>query len=165
MARKHAFFLVVLLAAAALAGFVAVVRTIDLAQATKATPTAPLTQSALEARLRELDRFEAKLREQLAAEPPTTMRTMTTTRSRTRTLRTTMTSRVARFYALAGSILGLFLAWAGIAAAPWPAQTTPAAEDPAAAALLAGRSDVDLHHAIDLLRNGCAADLALQILL
>jgi hypothetical protein len=68
MARKHAFFVVVLLAAAALAGFVAVARTVDLAQ--PATATAPLTQSALEARLRDLDRFEAKLRKQLAAKPP-----------------------------------------------------------------------------------------------
>ena len=33
------------------------------------------------------------------------------------------------------------------------------------AALLAGRGDVDLHHAIDLLRNGCSPELALQILL
>jgi hypothetical protein len=34
-----------------------------------------------------------------------------------------------------------------------------------AASLLATRSDVDLHYAIDLLRNGCAPELALQILL
>ena len=34
-----------------------------------------------------------------------------------------------------------------------------------AASLLAGRPDVDLHYAIDLLRNGCAPELALQILL
>ena len=49
-----------------------------------------------------------------------------------------MTSHVARLYALAASILGLFLAWAGIAAAPWPAKTTPAAaQDPVPAALAA----------------------------
>ena len=35
----------------------------------------------------------------------------------------------------------------------------------AAAALLATRPDVDLHYAIDLLRNGCGPELALQILL
>lgn len=35
----------------------------------------------------------------------------------------------------------------------------------AAAALLAARADVDLHYAIDLLHNGCAPELALQILL
>jgi hypothetical protein len=70
MARKHAFFIVVLLAAAAMAGFVAVMRTVDLAQPATATATAPLTQSALEARLRDLDRFEARLRKQLAAKPP-----------------------------------------------------------------------------------------------
>ena len=34
-----------------------------------------------------------------------------------------------------------------------------------AASLLAARTDVDLHYAIDLLRNGCAPELALQILL
>jgi hypothetical protein len=34
-----------------------------------------------------------------------------------------------------------------------------------AASLLAGRMDVDLHYAIDLLRNGCNPELALQILL
>ena len=36
-----------------------------------------------------------------------------------------------RLYALAGSILGLFLAWAGIAAHPW--QTTPSAAPQSAA--------------------------------
>jgi hypothetical protein len=34
-----------------------------------------------------------------------------------------------------------------------------------AASLLASRGDVDLHYAINLLRNGCAPELALQILL
>jgi hypothetical protein len=33
------------------------------------------------------------------------------------------------------------------------------------AALLACRGDIDLHYAIDLLRNGCSPALALQILL
>lgn len=37
--------------------------------------------------------------------------------------------------------------------------------EPAAARALAGRFDVDLHHAIDLLRAGCRPDLALEILL
>jgi hypothetical protein len=37
--------------------------------------------------------------------------------------------------------------------------------EPAAASLLAARNDVDLHYAIDLLRNGCDPELALQILL
>ena len=37
--------------------------------------------------------------------------------------------------------------------------------EPAAASLLASRADVDLHYAIDLLRNGCRPELALQILL
>jgi hypothetical protein len=69
MARKHAFFIVVLLAAAALAGFVALARSAHLAQPAAATATPTLSQSALEKRLRELDRFEAKLRKQLAARP------------------------------------------------------------------------------------------------
>lgn len=34
-----------------------------------------------------------------------------------------------------------------------------------AASDLAGRLDIDLHTAIDLVRNGCPADLALKILL
>ena len=37
--------------------------------------------------------------------------------------------------------------------------------EPAAAAMLAARPDVDLHYAIDLLRAGCRHELALQILL
>ena len=37
--------------------------------------------------------------------------------------------------------------------------------EPSAASLLAARSDVDLHYAVDLLRNGCNPELALQILL
>lgn len=69
MARKHAFFIVVLLAAALLAGFVALSRSADLAQPAAATATPTVSQSALEQRLRELDRFEAKLRKQLAANP------------------------------------------------------------------------------------------------
>ena len=35
-----------------------------------------------------------------------------------------MTNHAPKLYALAGSILGFFLAWAGIAAHPW-AQTSP----------------------------------------
>jgi hypothetical protein len=49
-----------------------------------------------------------------------------------------MTSHVARLYALALSILGLFVAWAGIAAQPWQAGEPPAAsaaEDPTASGL------------------------------
>jgi hypothetical protein len=71
MARKHAFFIVVLLAAAALAGFTAFARTVDLSQPAAATATPSLSNAALETRLRALDRFEAKLRKQLAARPPT----------------------------------------------------------------------------------------------
>ena len=37
--------------------------------------------------------------------------------------------------------------------------------EPAAAALLATRNDVDLHYATDLLKNGCSPELALAILL
>jgi hypothetical protein len=34
-----------------------------------------------------------------------------------------------------------------------------------AAAQLAGRHDVDLHHAVELLLSGCPAEIALRILL
>ena len=37
--------------------------------------------------------------------------------------------------------------------------------EPAAASLLAGRLDVDLHDAMDLVRRGCSPELALEILL
>ena len=37
--------------------------------------------------------------------------------------------------------------------------------DASAAAILAGRHDVDLHSAIDLVRAGCRHELALEILL
>jgi hypothetical protein len=37
--------------------------------------------------------------------------------------------------------------------------------EPAAAAVLAARFDVDLHDALDLVRAGCDHELALQILL
>ena len=43
------------------------------------------------------------------------------------------TDHVPRLYALAGSILGLFLAWAGIAAHPWA--QTPSSAAPRSAAL------------------------------
>jgi len=37
--------------------------------------------------------------------------------------------------------------------------------DPRAAMMLAARHDVDLHRAVDLLRQGCSTELALKILL
>jgi hypothetical protein len=37
--------------------------------------------------------------------------------------------------------------------------------EPRAAATIAARHDIDLHRASDLLRDGCPAELALQILL
>ena len=46
------------------------------------------------------------------------------------------TDHAPKLYALAGSILGLFLAWAGIAAHPW-AQTSSAAPAAASSAELA----------------------------
>ena len=45
------------------------------------------------------------------------------------------------------------------------AELERAGYDTGAARLLAGRADVDLHHAIDLLRAGCSHELALRILL
>jgi hypothetical protein len=68
MARKHVFFIVVLLAAAALAGFAAVSRTAAVTQPEPAAASA-VSEGELAARLRALDRFEAKLRKQLRAAP------------------------------------------------------------------------------------------------
>ena len=64
MARKHLFPLVVILAAAVVAGLLAFTRTAELGQ-----PAAASTGSdaAVARRLRELDRFERSLRMQLAA--------------------------------------------------------------------------------------------------
>jgi hypothetical protein len=45
------------------------------------------------------------------------------------------------------------------------AELERAGYDASAAALLASRGDIDLHSAIDLLRNGCTPELALKILL
>jgi hypothetical protein len=66
MPRKHMFTLVVLLAAAAGAGVLALSRTVDLGQAASST-TDP--DAAISYRLQELDRFEASLRKQLAQSP------------------------------------------------------------------------------------------------
>ena len=63
MHRKHLFPLVVLLAAAVVAGLLALTRTVDLGQpATASTGSDP----AIAFRLKELDRFELSLRQQLA---------------------------------------------------------------------------------------------------
>ena len=45
------------------------------------------------------------------------------------------TSHTARLYALSGTILGFFLAWAGIAAHPW-ARSTPQAQAAGSSALV-----------------------------
>lgn len=42
-----------------------------------------------------------------------------------------MTNHVARLYLLAASVLGLFVAWAGIAAQPWRQEAAPAPASPA----------------------------------
>lgn len=69
-------------------------------------------------------------------------------------MRKTMTNHVVRLYALAASILGLFLAWAGISAAPWPAEKpAPAAAQDSTTAALAEyrqrlRRDASLVHRI-----------------
>jgi hypothetical protein len=66
MPRKHLFPLVVLLAAAAVAGVFALSRTVELGQAAKATES---PDTAIAYRLDELDRFQASLRKQLAETP------------------------------------------------------------------------------------------------
>ncbi|MGZ8783538.1 MAG: hypothetical protein ACXWZB_08585, partial [Gaiellaceae bacterium] len=63
MHRKHLFPLVVLLAAAVVAGLLALTRTADLGQPAKASTG---SDPAIALRLEELDRFELSLRQQLA---------------------------------------------------------------------------------------------------
>jgi hypothetical protein len=45
------------------------------------------------------------------------------------------------------------------------AELQRAGYDAESALVLAASHDVDLHHAVDLLKRGCSVDLALQILL
>ena len=67
MARKHVFILVVILGAAALSGLVAMARTTGVGAPAKAAPAA--ASPALDARLRQLTRFEKRLKKQLAKKP------------------------------------------------------------------------------------------------
>ena len=145
MSRKHVFPIVVMLAAAFVAGLLAVSRTVALGRpASAATASDP----AIAFRLKKLDRFEQSLRQQLAHATPKT-RDVTTVYRHAPSVsiraeprrredhekeRTVTTDHTPRLYALAGSILGLFLAWAGIAAHPW-AQTSSSAPRPQSAAL------------------------------
>jgi len=62
MARGHLFLIVVLLAGAAVAGLLAVTRT------AQSSPAANVTDPAIAYRLQKLDRLEASLEKQLAAE-------------------------------------------------------------------------------------------------
>jgi Flp pilus assembly protein CpaB len=62
MHRKHVFSLVVLLAAAVVAGVLALSRTLDLGQSATASAG---SDPAVALRLKELDRFERSLRQQL----------------------------------------------------------------------------------------------------
>lgn len=64
MARKHIFILVVILGAAALSGLVAMARTSGVGAPATAAPAA---SPALDARLRELTRFEKRLKNELVA--------------------------------------------------------------------------------------------------
>jgi hypothetical protein len=45
------------------------------------------------------------------------------------------------------------------------AELARAGYDPESALVLAASHEIDLHHAVDLLKRGCTVDLALQILL
>ena len=68
MSRKHLFPIVVMLAAASVAGLLAVSRTVALGRpASAATSSDP----AIAFRLKKLDRFERSLRQQLASTPQT----------------------------------------------------------------------------------------------
>lgn len=66
MSRKHLFPIVVMLAAAFVAGLLAVSRTVALGRPAHAATT---SDPAIAFRLRKFDRFEQSLREQLAAVP------------------------------------------------------------------------------------------------
>jgi hypothetical protein len=73
MSRKHLFPIVVMLAAAFVAGLLAVSRTVAVGRPANA---ATASDPAIAFRLKKLDRFEQSLRKQLAATPksrPTTV--------------------------------------------------------------------------------------------
>ncbi len=73
MSRKHVFPLVVMFAAAFVAGLLAVSRTVALGRpASAATASDP----AIAFRLEKLDRFERSLRQQLASTPKTQQSTV-----------------------------------------------------------------------------------------
>jgi preprotein translocase subunit SecF len=78
MSRKHRFPLVVMLAAAIVAGLFAVTRTVQLGAAAK-----PASSAQVATNTRSLDRLEAKLRRQLAALPKSTATAQGTTRAPT----------------------------------------------------------------------------------
>ena len=68
MSRRHLFAVVVLLGAAAVAGLLAVTRTVDLG----AAAATPASNAQIAAKTRSLDRLEASLRRSLAEQPPAT---------------------------------------------------------------------------------------------
>jgi hypothetical protein len=68
MKRKHAFVVVVLLAGAFIAGLFALTRTNDLSASTTTSPA--VSEAAIRARMKALDRFEASLRRELRAGAP-----------------------------------------------------------------------------------------------
>ena len=74
MARKHLFTLVVILAAAVFAGALAISNTRALDNSAKATTSA---DPAISFRLKQLDRFERSLRQQLRAAPAASAPTTT----------------------------------------------------------------------------------------
>lgn len=65
MARKHLFVVVVLLGAAAVAGLLALTRTVSVG-----ATAAPASTAQVAAKTRSLDRLEASLRRSLAKRPP-----------------------------------------------------------------------------------------------
>ena len=75
-----------------------------------------------------------------------------------------MTNHVARLYLLAASVLGFFVAWAGIAAHPWQQSAAPA---PASPALIAYeqrlRADAALVRRLVALRQARPAAPAVRV--
>jgi hypothetical protein len=70
MPRRHLFVLVVLLGAVAVAGLLAVTRTVAAGSSTTSSPTSA-QEAAISFRLHRLDRLEASLRKKLAAQGAT----------------------------------------------------------------------------------------------
>lgn len=77
-----------------------------------------------------------------------------------------MTNHVARLYLLAASVLGLFVAWAGIAAEPWRQTAVSASAPPALVAYEQRlRDDAALVRRVVALREARPAPPAVRVVM